>query len=188
MKVSNMTSYNGNKVANQFIITDESENAEYFQSYDTVIAKRCNSVITLDINAWNYSRTTAKYRNIFLNANTAQVEASIKSGEYLMRDLNNKTPEPEKVDFKRVNSDINGNPRYVCNFRELLTVAEASDYETYTVSEKYNIAIARARKIGGGKFNNKQYGGGIVFQSYSLDDTVRSIAEVTGRNLDGYNR
>jgi len=88
MKVSNMTSCNGNKVPNQFIITDESENAEYFQSYNTVIAKRCNSVITLDISAHDWSGTTIKYRNIFLGANSGQVADRIESGEYLLEDLN----------------------------------------------------------------------------------------------------
>ena len=88
MKVSNMTSHNGNKVPNQFIITDESENAQYFQSYDTVIAKRCNSVVVLDENAYEWSRTTVKYRNMFLGANSRQVADRIESGEYLLADLN----------------------------------------------------------------------------------------------------
>ena len=45
MKVQNMTSGNGNKIANQFIIREDenpmSGNAiEYFQSYDSIVAKR----------------------------------------------------------------------------------------------------------------------------------------------------
>jgi len=39
MKVENMTSPQGNKVANQFIITDD-DNNDYFQSYRSIIAKR----------------------------------------------------------------------------------------------------------------------------------------------------
>ena len=38
MKTENMTSTNGNKVANQFIITDDNGN-EFFQSYRSVIVK-----------------------------------------------------------------------------------------------------------------------------------------------------
>ena len=38
MKVENMTSSQGNKVANQFLITDNGD--EYFQSYKSMIAKR----------------------------------------------------------------------------------------------------------------------------------------------------
>ena len=39
MNVTNMTSSNGNKVANQFIVTDENTN-EYFQSYNSMIVKK----------------------------------------------------------------------------------------------------------------------------------------------------
>ncbi len=60
-KVSNMTSSNGNKVANQFIVF-ESE-ATYFQSYQTVIAKTCfedgERKIFLDADSWDYSVTTS---------------------------------------------------------------------------------------------------------------------------------
>ena len=38
MKTENMTSTSGNKVANQFIITDDNGNT-FFQSYKSVIAK-----------------------------------------------------------------------------------------------------------------------------------------------------
>ena len=39
MKVENMTSNKGNKIANQFIVTDDFNNV-YFQSYDSIIAKK----------------------------------------------------------------------------------------------------------------------------------------------------
>lgn len=87
MKVSNMTSSNGNKVANQFII--DADNGDiFFQSYQTIIAKKSNGKITLDKNAWDYSVTTGKYRNIFLNETKAETERKIKSGEYTLADLN----------------------------------------------------------------------------------------------------
>ena len=38
MKTENMTSTNGNKVANQFIITDDNGNT-FFQSYSSIIVK-----------------------------------------------------------------------------------------------------------------------------------------------------
>ena len=42
MQVKNMTSSNGNKVANQFVITTEEQGnkVEYLQSYETIIAKK----------------------------------------------------------------------------------------------------------------------------------------------------
>ena len=39
MKVENITSNNGNKIANQFVITDDKQN-EYFQSYKSIIVKK----------------------------------------------------------------------------------------------------------------------------------------------------
>jgi hypothetical protein len=36
-----------------------------------------------------------------------------------------------------------------------------------------------ANTLGGKKFHNKQYGGGIVFQCYSLPDLCKRINEIT---------
>ena len=90
MKTENMTSTNGNKVANQFIITDDNGN-EFFQSYKSVIVKKPLEVrnkIELDQKYWNYSNTTGKYRNIFLNETIKDTRKKIKSGEYKLTDLN----------------------------------------------------------------------------------------------------
>ena len=84
--VQNMTSNKGNKIANQFIIyTTE---GSIFQSYNSTIVKIENGKTYLDINKWDYSKTTGKYRNIFLNENKKQTEEKIKSGEYILTDLN----------------------------------------------------------------------------------------------------
>lgn len=76
------------------------------------------------------------------------------------------------IEFTRLTNDVNGNPRYVVHFLELISNEEGS------VSELYEIAVKKANKIGGKKYNTKKYGGGIVFQSYSLPDLERSINEV----------
>ena len=87
MKLQNMLSSSGNKVANQFeIFTDD---GVYFQSYQTMIAfKPYGGKTQLDRDAWDYSTTTGKYRNIFLHEKKAETEAKIKSGEYILTDLN----------------------------------------------------------------------------------------------------
>jgi hypothetical protein len=73
-----------------------------------------------------------------------------------------------KDDLTRVNNDVNGNPRYVIHFMALLTEQE-KDYNGISLDNRYGIAITRAKKLfGGKKFHNKQYGGGIVFQSYNV--------------------
>jgi hypothetical protein len=87
MKVENMLSPNGNRVANQFLITDNNGN-EYFQSYNSVIAKRSKGKIYLDVSFWDYSVTTGKYRNLFLNETKKETQAKIYSGEYRLTDLN----------------------------------------------------------------------------------------------------
>lgn len=58
MRVTNLYSNSGNKVANQFNI--EHNGVDYFQSYDTVIAryKPYYLEVTED---YNYSNTTSKY-------------------------------------------------------------------------------------------------------------------------------
>lgn len=87
MKVKNMYSPNGNKVANQFVIT--TENSEVFQSYNTIIAIKYNDgTVELDT-AWECTRTTSKYRNIFLGETTKETQKHIKSGEYQVTNLNN---------------------------------------------------------------------------------------------------
>ena len=84
--VTNMVSNRGNKIANQFIIyTTE---GSIFQSYNSTIVKIENGKTYLDINKWDYSKTTGKYRNIFLNENKKQTEEKIKNGEYILTDLN----------------------------------------------------------------------------------------------------
>ena len=86
MKVENITSNNGNKIANQFVITDDNGN-QFFQSYNSMIVKKYNSYylkpVELDKKYWNYSNTTDKYRNIFLGETIKDTRAKIKSGEYI---------------------------------------------------------------------------------------------------------
>ena len=94
MKVRNMISSRGGKsISNQFIVSDDSGNC-YFQSYGSVIVKRpiydneSHPKIQLDEKYWNYSRTTAKYRAVFLGETTKETQKKIDSGEYELVDLN----------------------------------------------------------------------------------------------------
>jgi len=84
------------------------------------------------------------------------------------------------IEWTRIKNDVNGNPRYVCHFTNFLTSFE---YESNwdSVESCYTLACKRANTIGGRKFHNKQYGGGIVFQSYSLDETEQAIARMLER-------
>lgn len=67
MTVCNMESpRTGSPVANQFVINDG--NKLVFQSYNSMIVEydKANSSITFGKD-WNYSNTTSKYRNEFLD-------------------------------------------------------------------------------------------------------------------------
>jgi len=53
-----------------------------------VIVQSNDREVLLDKKYWNYSNTTGKYRNIFLNETIKDTKAKIKSGEYILTDLN----------------------------------------------------------------------------------------------------
>jgi len=75
-------------VKNQFILTDDNGNT-FFQSYNTIIAKRDNSgQITLNSDSWDYSTTTGKYRNLFLGEDKKATQKKIDSGKYKLENLN----------------------------------------------------------------------------------------------------
>lgn len=86
VKISNMTNARGNLVPNQFLISVG--NDIYFQSYQTIIAKKSKGVVTLDKNSWDYSKTTGKYRNYFLNEEKKDTLRKIKEGIYKLKNLN----------------------------------------------------------------------------------------------------
>jgi hypothetical protein len=68
--------------------------------------------------------------------------------------------------FTQINNDSYGNPRYVVHYLQL--------------ADNYDRALYLSRQLGGRKFHNKQYGGGIVFQSYNtriLGDKICQIKE-----------
>lgn len=98
-KVSNMVGNSG-PVRNQFVIEEAGQGAlgnfvkrSTFQSYDSIIAVITvwpdgTRDVALDAYAWDYSKTTGKYRNRFLGESKADTERKIKSGEYTLANLN----------------------------------------------------------------------------------------------------
>ena len=51
-------------------------------SYDVLIAIRKINGEVVFSSFWNYSRTTAKYRNLFLQETTKEIEQKIEKGIY----------------------------------------------------------------------------------------------------------
>ena len=80
-RVSNITSTNGNDVPNQFMIFFE--NGTVFQSYKSTIAIKTQGKTYLT-QAHDYSVTTSKYRNLFLNDDSKGVKEGLKGGSYIL--------------------------------------------------------------------------------------------------------
>ena len=95
----------------------------------------------------------------------------------------------QEITVYKVEYDTNGNPRYVIHFLDLLTEKEQKEIsdETRKLRIKYprqfissidpmiEKAIEKSRKIGGKKYRAKWFGGGVVFQSYSIKDDLEAV-------------
>ena len=68
------------------------------------------------------------------------------------------TVQGKEIEAFRIPNDTNGNPRYVVHFRDL-----GIDLWYY-----YNIN----KLYGFNKYRAKWFGGGVVFQSYNIEDTL----------------
>ena len=94
IKVKNMDNRQGKPVVNQFVITEISDYLKrtIFQSYKSIIAMKVDNgdtyQIYLDIEYWDYSSTTGRYRNVFLGEDIHETRKKIKSGEYKLVALN----------------------------------------------------------------------------------------------------
>lgn len=91
------------------------------------------------------------------------------------------------IEFTKIRHDVNGNPRYVCHFLSLLKPEEKSaefhaEHGLNAISLMYQIAVKRANKIGGRKYHNKSYGGGIVFQSFNIKETEKDILNIIAQS------
>lgn len=88
MKVTKLKSpRSGRAVSNQFSII--AEGVKFFKSYESIIIKVSEDMsVTLDETYWDYSRTTIKYRNLFLGEDTATIKKKVAAGIYKLADLN----------------------------------------------------------------------------------------------------
>ena len=84
------------------------------------------------------------------------------------------------ITLTRINNDLNGNPRYVVHFLNVLNNEEQS---FLPFNKKYEYALKKAKLIGGKKYDNKQYGGGIVFgsifNSEALKQKINNLMQTT---------
>ncbi|CAB4144190.1 hypothetical protein UFOVP455_25 [uncultured Caudovirales phage] len=83
------------------------------------------------------------------------------------------------IEYKKIKHDINGNPRYVIHFRELLSLDEFNSFSGLDkITNAYNLALKKAKKLGGKAYHGKDFGGGIVFKSFNIESTIKDIKGV----------
>ena len=73
----------------------------------------------------------------------------------------------KNVTVHQVNNDSFGNPRYVIHYLE--------------IADTYSEALAIIRKIGGKMYTSKWYGGGLVFSTYTLENTLEELLKLAGK-------
>lgn len=88
MKVSPVLNEFGKVVKNQYSFNHKG--SRFFQSYDNIVARvdQNNGAIQLDEKYYDASKTTAKYRNIFLNMSTSKIRTGIEDGSIKVVNLN----------------------------------------------------------------------------------------------------
>ena len=68
------------------------------------------------------------------------------------------TIQNKEIEVFRIPNDVNGNPRYVVHFLDLNI--KLSDYDN--INKLYGFK----------KYRSQWFGGGVVFQSYNIQDTL----------------
>ncbi len=70
-----------------------------------------------------------------------------------------------EIQVFRINNDVNGNPRFVVHYLDILSDGEHG----------FDMALKNAKKVGGRVYRAKWFGGGIVFSSYNVRNTLETI-------------
>lgn len=71
-------------------------------------------------------------------------------------------------------SENNGSPRYAVHHLNFLTPDEIRNYS----GSNYSLALRRAKALGGTKYHNKRYGGGIAFYTTDIPQLEARILEL----------
>lgn len=85
------------------------------------------------------------------------------------------------LNWTRTKNDINGNPRYICHFLDIAYLASIYMDPHKSAAENYKKVLKAANKAGGVKYRGRDFGGGIVFQSYNLADTEKAIFDICSK-------
>lgn len=77
-------------LSNNQVIIHLTNGKDIFNSYGKNIVEidRKEQTVKIDVDFWDYSQTTSKYRCQFLGEKKPETEKKIKSGEYILTELN----------------------------------------------------------------------------------------------------
>lgn len=84
-----------------------------------------------------------------------------------------------QIDSTRINNDVNGNPRFVVHYLAFNTPEEINSSFLTWANQKYAIAAMRTKCIGARAYRGRDFGGGVVFQSYqsNIETDVKKAFE-----------
>lgn len=86
-----MLNSSGRPAKDQIVRHYEDGSSDFISYGRTIVSRPFNypkEPIVLDVGKWNYSITTARYRNRFLGESTGDTRRRIESGQYVLRNLN----------------------------------------------------------------------------------------------------
>lgn len=66
-----------------------------------------------------------------------------------------------EITVHQATNNTYGNPRFVVHF--------------LSIADSYDKAISLAKKIGGSRYRAKAFGGGVVFQSFDIKETLEQL-------------
>jgi hypothetical protein len=78
----------------------------------------------------------------------------------------------------RQTTNTHGHPRFAVHFLSLLTKAECNSDDS--IPNLYALALSKAKKLGGKKYHNKKFGGGIIFTTFDEHELEKQLKELAG--------
>jgi hypothetical protein len=88
-----------------------------------------------------------------------------------------------EVEVTRVKNDVNGNPRYAIHFLTVFNPIHESLGKAIESKDNYLIAVNAS---GCKKYHNNNYGGGLLFQSYNVQDSLDHIQTSVEHYIEAY--
>lgn len=69
------------------------------------------------------------------------------------------------TEITRLKQDVNGNSRHAVHFLDLEPDALREVLQRMTLTERYAQVVKLSNALGGRRYHNKSYGGGVAFQA-----------------------